>query len=103
MNIIITYDISEGHPKDRHVEIKQQMIDKGYFKSYSSDNRFYDLPNTTLWKPDPTNILTPQTGLNDLNSAVHAINVKYNLTPPMKIEKAECVAFVIHLGIPRNT
>lgn len=104
MDIIITYDISEGHPVDKHSEIKKEMEDRGYYDSYTRGNPpvYYDLLNTTLWKQDSAGILTTQTGLNDLNSSVNAVNVKFKLSPPMKVIKAECIAFTQHSGIPRS-
>lgn len=102
MNILITYDISEGHP-DRHEEIKNEMINKGYRKSYKRGELYYDLPNTTLWKKDEANVLTTQTGLDDLQNALDTVNHKHPLQiRPMRIERAECTDFVTHSGIPRN-
>ena len=47
MNSVITYDVSE-----RQADVKAEMIKRGYYDAWRSDNVRYVLPNSTLWKKD---------------------------------------------------
>lgn len=45
MDAVINYDLNA-----KHVEVKKDMQQRGYFDYFTENGRTYYLPNTTLWK-----------------------------------------------------
>ncbi len=67
MDSLITYDVP-----NRHKEVKDGMIAKGYAKSFKSGEQSYILPNTTIWRANTA----PATALADLQAVTTALGVK---------------------------
>ena len=86
--VLLTYDVS-----NRHLEVKNEMINLGYFKSIKrkTETRGYTLPNTTLWKKSEE--LKSETVLYDLQSVIQKLNIGVALNNKIKLEKAIAAEF----------
>lgn len=82
MNVLITYDVSQ-----RQSEVKQKMIELGYYDRWSAFDKIYYLPQTTLWK---NNVLDLKTALADLRKAIESLNLYRSAQQPL-IELKRCI------------
>lgn len=67
MGVVVSYDVSDKNP-----QMKQAMIDKGYFDSWKEGEVVVNLPNTTMWKKDGT----VGSGLQDMKDAARSLNIQ---------------------------
>lgn len=81
MNILITYDVS-----DRQTEVKQKMLETGYYDKWAANEKTYYLPQSTLWKKDVTDL---KTALIDLRKVIENLNL-YRTNQPL-IELRRCI------------
>lgn len=67
MKTLLTYDVD-----DKQKEVKDELLRKGYYKSWSNENITYYLPNTTVWRDNTT----PSTAIADIKSITANLRVK---------------------------
>ena len=67
-DVLISYDIPHSHKA-----VKDSMKSKGYRETwnYTDGTKIYNLPNTTLWKPDTSS----DTAMSDLKASCAAASV----------------------------
>lgn len=65
MQVIITYDLSDGQS-----EVKNEMVKKGYHSAWVANSITYYLPSTSLWKQD-TELATAK---RDLEETIQVLN-----------------------------
>lgn len=94
MKILITYDVSQ-----RHTEVKQGMLQRGFFDCWQKDNIFYNLPNTTLWHP---NLPDAQTAIDIFNEVIAQLNANRHERDIIVVERLIAVDFNSSAGIPGN-
>jgi len=65
MQALLIYDLNFGQS-----ELKTLMRSRGYFSAWVSNGVTYQLPQSTLWKPD----LELKTALTDIQNSIAELN-----------------------------
>lgn len=91
MKILITYDVSQRHP-----EVKNEMLNRGFYDVWQKSNTTYNLPNTTLWHP---NLTSPQVAIDIFNEVIGQLNAGQPPQNIIRIERLIAVEFSSSAGI----
>lgn len=67
MKVILAYDVSSGHS-----EVKEGLLDKGFFDYWAANYKKYYLPASTLWHPE---LRSEGTAVNLFNDLVKSLNL----------------------------
>lgn len=79
MNALLTYDVGE-----KQKEVKNELLQKGYRKTWTLENRVCYLPDTTLWKESTSSSVA----IADIKSVTAKLGVK--LTRAVAVDFATC-------------
>ena len=79
---LISYDIPHSH-----AAVKSMMKDKGYYEHAYYSPKTYQLPNTTLWRPDTSS----DQAMQDLQETCRSLNV--TLEKAVSVLSAEWVLY----------
>lgn len=94
MNVLMLYQVSS-----REDEVKRELQTKGYFDGWSANNKVYDLPKCSIWKPN----IEFKNALADIREIIGQLNLRRSGgQPEIQLEKCITVSVSPWDGIPRN-
>ncbi len=87
MNAVIVYNVSS-----RINDVRNGLINNGYYAAWESNNKKYDMPDNTLWKLDVADL---KVALNEIRNVITQLNLtKPPLTPDIQLTRCVVLSFL---------